>query len=414
LKIYRLTAENFKKVSFVDITPNGHMVEITGPNGSGKTSVIDSIVEAMNGTDRNGTPLPIKKGAKKAVIEIDLGEFKVKKIITTKTVKLEVTQNGGPPLKSPQAVIDKFIGKFSFDPRAFFDLSPENQRNTLLDMLSVSDDVKKINTTIEKYKSNRADQVTHRNVLSNGTQKGTLVEATHQDIGVEITSQLVAAKKLDLDREKLRELEVECASIAQKIDEFQGNLQRKKKLQAELRTDLETRPAASTETAQQQIDAINANNEKAAAWDVHCKCLRDIVTFNKAIEDWDTQIAGLKQQRNDIVSQADMPIEGMSIGDGGLEINEVPLKQISTAEQYKVSTYLAMRLNPELKVIRISDGSLLDMASKKVIMDLAKQFDYQIWIETISDDNQGVGFFMEEGRIAEVGTGEAANAGIAE
>ena len=35
MKILQLTAENIKKLSVVEIKPNGHMVEITGRNDSG-------------------------------------------------------------------------------------------------------------------------------------------------------------------------------------------------------------------------------------------------------------------------------------------------------------------------------------------------------------------------------------------
>lgn len=40
MKIIKLTAENVKKLRAVEITPTGDLVEITGRNGAGKTSVL--------------------------------------------------------------------------------------------------------------------------------------------------------------------------------------------------------------------------------------------------------------------------------------------------------------------------------------------------------------------------------------
>jgi len=43
MKIISLVAENVKKLVAVEIKPDGNLVEITGKNGQGKTSVLDSI-----------------------------------------------------------------------------------------------------------------------------------------------------------------------------------------------------------------------------------------------------------------------------------------------------------------------------------------------------------------------------------
>ena len=43
MKILELRAENIKKLVAVEIKPDGNIVEITGKNGAGKTSVLDSI-----------------------------------------------------------------------------------------------------------------------------------------------------------------------------------------------------------------------------------------------------------------------------------------------------------------------------------------------------------------------------------
>ena len=48
LKIIQLSAENVKRLIAVEIKPDGNLVQITGKNGQGKTSVLDSIWWALS------------------------------------------------------------------------------------------------------------------------------------------------------------------------------------------------------------------------------------------------------------------------------------------------------------------------------------------------------------------------------
>ncbi len=47
MKIVQLQAENVKRLKAVEISPEGHIVEITGRNGQGKSSVLDAIWWAL-------------------------------------------------------------------------------------------------------------------------------------------------------------------------------------------------------------------------------------------------------------------------------------------------------------------------------------------------------------------------------
>ena len=66
-KIVSLRAENIKRLRAVEITPAGHLVEITGRNGQGKTSVLDSIEMALAGK-RSIPTRPIRDGAEEALL----------------------------------------------------------------------------------------------------------------------------------------------------------------------------------------------------------------------------------------------------------------------------------------------------------------------------------------------------------
>jgi hypothetical protein len=92
-----------------------------------------------------------------------------------------------------------------------------------------------------------------------------------------------------------------------------------------------------------------------------------------------------------------LPLEGLGFDDEGVTYNGVPFKQSSGAEQLRVSVAMAMALNPTIRVLRVKDGSLLDDENMSVLEGMAKENDFQIWIEVVKTN--GVGFILEDGEI---------------
>ncbi|MCK9994023.1 MAG: hypothetical protein Dbin4_02543, partial [Alphaproteobacteria bacterium] len=68
MKIINLQAENLKRLVAVNITPDGNIVEITGKNGAGKTSILDAIYWGLTGKDGIQST-PIRKGEDHAIIK---------------------------------------------------------------------------------------------------------------------------------------------------------------------------------------------------------------------------------------------------------------------------------------------------------------------------------------------------------
>ena len=141
MRIIRFEAEHIKKIQIVEITPSGHVVEISGKNGAGKTSILDSIWWALAGT-RTHQPDPIQHGHDKGRIKLDLGaitverEFKRQKAAPGKqderiTTRLAVKTAEGQVMQSPQMILDSLLGSLSFDPLAFARKSAAEQYQAL-------------------------------------------------------------------------------------------------------------------------------------------------------------------------------------------------------------------------------------------------------------------------------------------
>lgn len=144
MKIIQLTAENVKKLTAIEISPDGNMVQITGKNGQGKTSVLDCIWWALAGTE-NIQKQPIRNGAEKAKITLQLGSGKdveliVERRITEKSNTLEVKTAAGAKYPSPQKMLDDLLGSLTFDPLHFMRQDAKGQFEVLRQLVALDVD----------------------------------------------------------------------------------------------------------------------------------------------------------------------------------------------------------------------------------------------------------------------------------
>ena len=139
MKIIKLSVENFMRLAAIEIEPDGSTVLITGKNENGKTSILNSIWSALAGGEAaREIKKPIREGMQRAEIRLDLGDFIVTRTFTGNgKTKLKVENGEGATYKSPQALLDSFVGRLSFDPLAFANLPEREQAATLREMTGI-------------------------------------------------------------------------------------------------------------------------------------------------------------------------------------------------------------------------------------------------------------------------------------
>jgi hypothetical protein len=59
---------------------------------------------------------------------------------------------------------------------------------------------------------------------------------------------------------------------------------------------------------------------------------------------------------------------------------------------------MAMAMSPDLRVILIRDGSLLDSTNMALIEEMAAEHDYQVWLEVVREDG-AMGVVIEDGAV---------------
>ena len=142
MKIIQLRIENFKGIASFEVTPNGHGFDLVGANESGKSSAIDALFCALGGA-KAAPDKPIRTGAKKALVEVKIGDYLVRRSFTEKGSALTVgSADGKASFKNPQDLLSGFFSALSFDPLEFSRSDGKKQAATIKKLvpgLDVSD-----------------------------------------------------------------------------------------------------------------------------------------------------------------------------------------------------------------------------------------------------------------------------------
>jgi len=419
MKIIKLRAENIKKLVAVEITPSGSVIKITGKNASGKTSVLDSMYWALGGLNSIQAQ-PIRKGQTRAKVELDLGEFTVKRIFNEGgTTSLTIENKDGLRFKSPQTLLDGLLGKLSFDPLAFMNLEPRKQFETLRQLTGV--DLSKLDGLRQRTYDERTG--INRDIKRLEVQiEGMNVPADspkEEVSGAEIVAKIEKANKLREERVALeteiqqlenstRITEKEAQDIRANIEELRKNYDAKQSWLIETADEIEVTEeklkaiqVPDMSLLNIELTQVESKNKAARSYQVRQKLVIELAGTRGKVSNLAAKIQAIDEEKQGQIAKAWFPLAGLSFGDGAVTYYDLPMDQASHAEQLRVSMAMAMSLNPKLKVIRITDGSLLDSSSMKIVEDMAKDRDFQVWIEQM-DESGKVGIVISEGEVVAV------------
>lgn len=422
MKIIALKAENIKKLVAVEIKPDGNIVEITGKNGQGKTSVLDSIWWALAGAS-NIQATPIRTGAKTAKIRLDLGE-----LIVTRTFRpgkqggttsaMSVTSADGATFKSPQAMIDDLLGALSFDPLGFARMSTREQFDTLKKLVpGVNfDHIEEANKAEFERRAEinrRAKDVRARaDAIATPATKPTkpvdemelvrkMEDASEHNskIGVrKVRRETAAQDRVELEKailDKVAEIEKKTAEGNAELKEIQTKY---KELVKRINDAPELPAEIGVAGIRDELEKARGVNADFKAWADRDELTKEADTLEVESQALTDSIAEREEQKRKAVSQAKLPLKSLSFGNGEILMDGISFDQASDAERLRASVGIAMSLNPKLRVIRVRDGSLLDKDSMELLAEMAKEKDYQIWIERV-DGSGKVGFILEDGMV---------------
>lgn len=435
LHIVGLQAENFKRLKAVTITPKGRMVQITGRNAHGKSSVLEAIWAAMGGA-AHIPGQPIHQGHEKAKVRLDLGELVVTRSFTPKGTTLTVEDPEGRTFKSPQGLLDGLMGAITFDPLAFARMDPKKQAVELRRIAKVDLDIPLVDSQIK----DAYDRRTHLNREARTAQAAadgiTLPELPPEP--TEAPADLTEIMDRMQAHSKAVQARVQAQADRRKLEEdIEGQKARRARAQAAIdeidKWLAQVVPTLATplpgevgdgDAIRAELDAAQARNAdiqakrtaytQAVQAQATRKAQKDLQVeqarrFQAQADELTKEIEAKEAAKAKALQDAAMPIPELGFQDGEVTYRGLPFAQASAAEQLRVSTAIAMAANPRLRVIRIEDGSLLDEDNLQVLAEMAASNDFQIWIEQV-DSTGRVGIYLEDGEVRADNQGEEVEA----
>jgi len=427
-KILKLQTANVKCLSVVEITPEGAVVTIGGANGAGKSSVLDSIEYACRG-GRSIPAEPLRKGQRKGrtIVTLDDGT-KIQRTYTPKGSTLVVTGADGEQIRSPQALLDRLVGALAFDPLQYSREDPAKQAAILRELAGVdTSEIERKRAAVYERRTDVNREVKRLDARLDAMPEQAAAEPVSvSDLVDKLAAADVEQRANDLARgaaddakRSAEALRAEAASLAEaEALAREAEAERAKRADAALaavRAEVEKQVAIAAELAasaakitdpdvaalRSQLAGAEQQNERARANAARAKVAADLAEAEHEADSLTSAIERLDEAKAEALAAAAFPVPGLGFDARGVTLDGVPFEQASQAERLRVSVAMGLALNPELRVLLVRDGSLLDAASLAMVADMAEKADAQVWLEVVSDTGEGCQVVIEDGHVRE-------------
>jgi AAA domain len=418
MRILKLTASNVKRLKVVSFTPNGHINRISGGNGSGKTSVLDAIVWALTGTSTVPS-MPVRKGSGKAEIIVEFEDMIVTRRFTEGGSRNGIlaieSKDGKTRFQGPQEMLDKLMGRISFDPLEFLRMHPRKQFEVLYSLVLPQVDPATLN--IQKHPDYITRRELKKEVTALETRRDAILipdnlpmdkrdeDALLKQLGEvgehnarierEKSQRAQIAAKHDASKQKAQELYETIERMHMELKEIEATNERTFKIMDNWE------PLATPKNPDHYREAITAAKAMNAAIDkriLRDELQKEIDAIDKRIDTLSENLDKHEEANTKAIEQAHFPVEGLSFGDEEVIYEGLPFNQVSNADQIRASVAIGMAANPKMRVMLIKDGSLLDDNSLELIAGMSWEKDTQMFIETV-DTSGKVGVYLEDGEV---------------
>ncbi len=405
MKLLGLKVFDFKKVHVAELQfRQGSLVEIAGRNGEGKTSILDALAGAFGGPAAiRTTEEPIRKGAKRAEVVAETDELTVRRVWTPSGQTVKVTAKNGTVFSRPQEMLDRLLSSLSFDPLAFVRARKDDRRMALIDALGLGPKLDAIEERRRAAYAARAEA--NRDCKRYATQLESMpapapdaptAEVSAVDVLARLKSASAANDAARINREYADGTRARVELHRRTILSLESKLAEERKSLSSAEDELAFAETKVAETPVVDVEPIEAELAGLETTNRLFREARDYGAARAALEGatdavaiHEAEMAAADAEKAGLLVGVDLPVEGLTLGDDDIELDGLPFDQASTADQVAVSTAIAMALKPELRVLRVAEGSLLDSESLTALRELAVENDFVLLVEKVRDEPTG-------------------------
>jgi predicted ATP-dependent endonuclease of OLD family len=441
MKILALEAENFKKLRVVQIRPDGKLIELTGRNGQGKTSVLDALWFGLKG--RKALPLkPVRAGAEQMKVKLHVKgtrgnppeeiEFTVTRTLAAEdhsipTLHIEMLK--GKRDTTPQEFLDDILGALTFDPLEFMRLEPREQVAVLRETAKVDIDFEAIAAANEKDYNERLSINREVKQLQGQLAAMTVMEGLPKKKVDEssILAKLNEAGERNRQAQEVFKAKQELGAAAAEIgvrkvnqqtqiSDTRQQIERLTRALAQMEEELKSieyshaeaekkyREAPAGELVDvgaltEQLQSAQRTNRAIDAREAYDQVSQQLRQRESAADNLTRQMEARDEKKRLALTKAKIPVEGIVFDERRVLFNGLPIENLGEGEQIRISAKIGMAANPKLRVLCIRHGEALDEDGLKILAELAEENDFQIWMARV-DSSGKVGIVLEDGMIA--------------
>lgn len=431
MKIQHLRISNILGISELELSPQG-FTQISGPNGTGKTSVLEAI-KAVLSSGHDATLL--RKGADKGEVVLVLDDGTELSKTVTPANSTTAVRRDGKKIARPAEAIKALTDVLSVNPVDFL-LAPKKERvRVLLESMPLEADtahlaeiagievkaapglhalhvINQVHQQVydERTGTNRAvreKQATINQLEAAVPPAPAGVDGDEQDLELKLaeadgvrtgTLGRIAAKLDGLQRKAQEDIDAIRAETQRRIDEIRAEGQaRADAVKADL-AEQERKAAGAREKAlaahsqtvqpiQAQLASIRNDREAAGrrkqTLETIANLRTELGTLQADAQKQTEALAAIEQYKSDLL--AALPIPGLEVRDGEILRNGIPFDRLNTAQQVEIAVEVAKLRAADLGVVCVDGLELLDSNTLAAFRESALASGLQLFITRVSD-----------------------------
>ena len=369
--INKLEIENVKRVKAVKLEPPATGLTIVGGNNNqGKTSVLDAIAWALGGNkykpsqaQREGSTIPPS-------LKITLSNGLIVER-SGKNSTLKVIDPSGN--KAGQNLLDSFVEELAINLPKFMEQTSKEKAKTLLQIIGVGPQL----AELELQEKAKYDERHAIGVIADQKEKFAKEQPYYPDAPKELVSiaELIQQQQEILGRngenarkrQNLTRIENEYQGALADVERLSKMLEEAREKEQGLAQDLDIARKdtqelidESTQEIEDSIANIEQINLKVRANFDKDKAEEDAKGYREQYKELDNVIADIRKQKADLLTNADLPLPGLSVDDGELLYLGQRWDNMSGSQQLQVATAIVRKLKPECGFVLIDKLEQMD------------------------------------------------------
>ena len=317
--INKLEIENVKRVKAVKIEPSAKGLTIVGGNNNqGKTSVLDAIAWALGGNkykpsqaQREGSTIPPS-----LKITLSNGLIVERK---GKNSDLKVIDPSGN--KAGQKLLDSFVKEKFAKEQPYYPDAPK-------ELVSIADLIQQQQEILGRNGENARKRQNLKEIKADYDFASADVQRLERDLEEARTKEAILRRDYEIANKDAQDL----------IDE-------------------------STQEIEDSIANIEQINLKVRANLDKDKAEEDAKVYREQYRELDLVIEGIRKQKTDLLTNADLPLPGLSVDDGELLYLGQRWDNMSGSQQLQVATAIVRKLKPECGFVLIDKLEQMDQVT---------------------------------------------------